>query len=427
VLVVSLDTLRSDHVGLYGYDKDTAPTLSAIAAQGAWMSRTWSQAPQTDGTHGALFTGRFASTHGKFTHEQRLPQSETTFAEHFRAEGYRTWGVATSLKFDPKSGFSQGFEDWELYADGPVVARCDEALGRAQQQMTGEGPWIGFLHLFDVHAPYTPPEPHRSAFLQGEPAVDPQKTIEFIRKNRRARRLAPARLASLVQLYDGGIHHVDSRMATVWEQVRASDRETILVITSDHGEAFHEHRYLGHSNHLWEELVRVPWIVWAPERVAAGQRIDAPAQSVDLLPTIAELAGLPTLPTLDGRSFQPALTGTGAAPPDDRPIVLQETGRWGVVQEIDGQSWKLIVRVREHRRDKLAAGEELNNPKVRLFNLSADPGETRNLSKERPEIRDALLGRLQSLGSDDPSAQSEHRDDISDEELEGLRAIGYVD
>jgi arylsulfatase A-like enzyme len=230
-----------------------------------------------------------------------------------------------------------------------------------------------------------------------------------------------------VQLYDGGIHHVDSRMATVWEQVRASDRETILVITSDHGEAFHEHRYLGHSNHLWEELVRVPWIVWAPERVAAGQRIDAPAQSVDLLPTIAELAGLPTLPTLDGRSFQPALTGTGAAPPDDRPIVLQETGRWGVVQEIDGQSWKLIVRVREHRRDKLAAGEELNNPKVRLFNLSADPGETRNLSKERPEIRDALLGRLQSLGSDDPSAQSEHRDDISDEELEGLRAIGYVD
>jgi arylsulfatase A-like enzyme len=427
VLVVSLDTLRSDHLGLHGYELDTAPTLSALAAEGAWMSRTWSQAPQTDGTHAAMFTGRFASTHGKFTHEQRLPESETTLAEHFRAEGYRTWAVATSLKFDAKSGFSQGFEDWDLYPDGPVVARGDDALGRAQQQMTGDDPWIGFLHLFDVHAPYTPPEPHRSEFLTGEPAVKPRKTVEFIRKNRRAQRIAPAKLASLVQLYDGGIHHVDSRVATIWEQLKASDRETILVITSDHGEAFHEHRYLGHSNRLWEEIVRVPWIVWAPGRVAPGQRIDAPAQSVDLLPTVAELAGLPPVPGTDGRSFTPALTGTGAAPPDTRPIVLQETGRWGVVQQIDGEVWKAIIRVRKHRRDRLAAGEELHDPKVRLYNLTTDPGETHNISNAHPEIRDALSARLAALGSDDPSAHSEQRDDFSDDELEGLRAIGYVD
>lgn len=427
VLVVSLDTLRSDHMGLYGYDKDTAPTLTAIAAEGAWMSRTWSQAPQTDGTHAAMFTGRFASTHGKFTHNERLPETETTFAEHFRAQGYRTWAVATSLKFDPKSGLSQGFEDWDLFPECPVVARGDHAMARAGEQMNDEGPWLGFLHLFDVHAPYTPPEPHRSAFLTGEPAVQPSNTIEFIRRNRRAPNIAPARLRSLVELYDGGIHHADSRMATLWDRVRASNRDTILIITSDHGEAFSEHRYLGHSNVLWEEVVRVPWIVWAPGRVTASSRVDAPAQTVDLFPTIAALAGLPPPTAMQGRSFAPVLTGHGDPPPDDRMIVLQEHDRWGVVQEIDGEMWKLVLRVRKHRRDKLASGEGLDNPKVRLTNLSQDPAESANLAKDRPDIRDALLAQLQTLGSDDPDARSEQRDDISEEELEGLRAIGYVD
>ena len=149
VLVVSLDTLRADHLALHGYDRDTAPTLDAIAAAGGWMSRTWSQAPQTDGTHAAMFTGRFASTHGKYTHEQRLPESEQTFAEHFGGHGYRTWAVATSLKFDPKSGFSQGFDDYDLYPEGPVVKRGDDAMERALVQIADESaPWLGFLHLF---------------------------------------------------------------------------------------------------------------------------------------------------------------------------------------------------------------------------------------------------------------------------------------
>lgn len=427
VLVVSLDTLRSDHLPLYGYDKDTAPTLSAIAAEGAWVSRTWSQAPQTDGTHAALFTGRFASTHGKFTHDERLPDTETTFAEHFRANGYRTWGVATSLKFDPKSGFSQGFEDWDLFAEGPVVARGDEAMARATAQMTDDAPWLGFLHLFDVHAPYTPPEPHRSAFLTGPPAVPPRDTVEFIRANRHADHVSEAHLGSLVALYDGGIHHVDGRVAALWAQLRASDRDTILVLTSDHGEAFFEHRYLGHSNRLWEEIVRVPWVVWAPGRVPAGGRIDAPAQSVDLFPTIVGLAGLPAVPGRDGVSFAPAMTGTGAPPPDDRPIVLQEEGRWGMIQQIDGEVWKAVMRVRKHHLEKIVAGEEIERPKARLYHLGDDPGETANLSAARPDIRDALVSRMQDLGSDTPGARSERRDDISDAELEGLRAIGYVD
>ena len=428
VLVVSLDTLRADHLALHGYDRDTAPTLDAIAAAGGWMSRTWSQAPQTDGTHAAMFTGRFASTHGKYTHEQRLPESEQTFAEHFGGHGYRTWAVATSLKFDPKSGFSQGFDDYDLYPEGPVVKRGDDAMERALVQIADESaPWLGFLHLFDVHAPYTPPSPHRELFLVGEPALDPRRTVDFIRRNKRAESIPIARLNTLTQLYDGGIHHVDSRVAQVWQALQKSERDTILVLTSDHGEAFYEHRYLGHSNVLWEEVVRIPWIVWAPGRIPAGTRIDTAAQTVDLMPTIVELAGLPEVAGQDGVSFAPALRGDGPPPPADRPIVLQEFNRWGVVRTLPEGIYKLTTPIHPKKRDRLLSGKKTALQRVRLFDLAQDPAERNEISSEHPDIVARLTADLAALGSATPMANSNHRDDITEEELEGLRAIGYVE
>jgi len=428
VLVVSLDTLRSDHLALYGYPHDTAPTLSAIAAEGGWMSRTWSQAPQTDGTHASMFTGRFASSHGKYTHEQRLPASEQTFAEYFAESGYRTWAVATSLKFDEKSGFRQGFQEYDLFPEGPVVKRGDEALARALEQLErDDGPWLGFLHLFDVHAPYTPPAPHRERFLVGEPALDPRRTVDFIRRNKRAASLPVAKLNTLTQLYDGGIHHVDARVAVVWEKLKASPRDTVLVLTSDHGEAFFEHRYLGHSKVLWEEVVRIPWIVWAPGRVQAGKRLDTAAQTVDLMPTIIDLAGLPPVPGQDGESFAPALRGDGPAPAEDRLVVLQELDRWGVIRTTADRIWKLTIPIRPKKRKKLLAGERTSHKGARLFDLASDPAERNNLAAAHPDVVASLTGALADLGADDPLARSDQRDDITEDELEGLRAIGYVE
>ncbi len=429
VLVVSIDTLRADHLPAYGYGRDTAPTLTAIAAEGALMERTWSQAPQTDGTHASLFTGRFASSHGKFSHLHKLGNDEVTFAEYFRESGYRTWAVATSLKFLTKSGFDQGFEDWDLFAEGPVVARGDEAMSRALTQMQAEGdtPWLGFVHLFDVHAPYTPPPPHRQLFLDGPPAVKPKNTIRWLRKHRRDPVLPAEKVRALVNLYDGGIHHADSRIAQLWDAVKAHDRETILVITSDHGEAFHEHQYLGHSEVLWEEVMRIPWMVWAPQRVTAGQRIDTVAQSADLFPTIVDLAQLPAAPDRDGASFAPALRGDGPAPPDDRVVALQENDTWGIVRQLPGGVYKLTTRVGEKKRERIAAGEATRIVAPTLYNLTDDPKERLDIAAHEPEIVALLVDDLKALGSDDPNRNTIERTDMTDEELEGLRAIGYVE
>ena len=164
----------------------------------------------------------------------------------------------------------------------------------------------------------------------------------------KSRRPKP-RLNTLTQLYDGGIHHVDSRVAQVWQALQKSERDTILVLTSDHGEAFYEHRYLGHSNVLWEEVVRIPWIVWAPGRIPAGTRIDTAAQTVDLMPTIVEACGLtppgglPGLNLLDATACSAREAVFGAAYsihnmiPGDPGATLQY--RWCVTRE-----WKLLLR-----------------------------------------------------------------------------------
>ena len=285
---------------------------------------------------------------------------------------------------------------------------------------------FGFLHLFDVHAPYTPPSPHRELFLVGEPALDPRRTVDFIRRNKRAESIPIARLNTLTQLYDGGIHHVDSRVAQVWQALQKSERDTILVLTSDHGEAFYEHRYLGHSNVLWEEVVRIPWIVWAPGRIPAGTRIDTAAQTVDLMPTIVELAGLPEVAGQDGVSFAPALRGDGPPPrrPADRPAGVQSLGCRPHPARGDLQA---TTPIHPKKRDRLLSGKKTALQRVRLFDLAQDPAERNEISSEHPDIVARLTADLAALGSATPMANSNHRDDITEEELEGLRAIGYVE
>jgi arylsulfatase A-like enzyme len=418
VLVVSLDTLRADRLASNGYERETAPTLSKLAAEGGSFSRVWSQAPATDGTHASLFSGRHIATHGKFSHRQRLGDRELTFAEHFRENGYRTFAVATSLKFLTKSGFDQGFESWDLHGEGKKNARGTDALDDAVDHIElgaapGSEPWLGFVHFFDVHAPYSPPKPHKSAFLRGPLTLKPGKSVFYIRRHRRDRKVPKKHLNTLSDLYDGGIQYVDTRVKRLLEAVQDNDRPTIVVLFSDHGEAFHEHRYLGHDNVVWDEVTRVPWIVWAPDRVLAGQRIDTTAQTVDLYPTITELAGLSTPPDLDGSSFGPALRGEANTVATDRIIPIQDDKMWGLVVETDEGLFKLHVRIKKR--------------KLTLYNLTRDPGETVDVQAAHPELMEQLVAELERLNIRRPDKNSIQRDDITADEEEALRAIGYVD
>jgi arylsulfatase A-like enzyme len=416
VLLVSLDTVRADHIGAWGYARDTMPTLDAVAAEGGRFARSWAQAPLTDGTHGSLFSGRYVIHHAKLKQGLRLPDDEWSLAEHFAHHGYRTFGLATSIKFVPEANFGQGFATWELFPDGPKARRSPKVLARLPALTADESaPFFGFVHLFDAHAPYSPPEPHRSAFLDGRsPAISPAKTIDFIQKNRRNKSVPARKRQTLIDLYDGSLRYLDTHIATLMALARSTRRPTIVVFFSDHGEAFGEHGYYGHDNVMWEEVLRVPVVVWAPGRVQAGAVIGVPTQTVDLYPTLSSLAGLPLPAGLDGFDLAPALAGTPGAPlPERRVLVLQDDNDWALVTETADGLVKLVAHLKPRR--------------LRLFDLGADPGERVNAKERLPSVFTALREAFLALGPNRPFRNGEARAPLSDEENEELRALGYMD
>lgn len=415
VLLVSLDTVRADHIGAWGYARDTMPTLDAVAAEGARFARSWAQAPLTDGTHGSLFSGRTVIHHAKLKQGLRLPDDEWTLAEHFAHHGYRTFGLATSIKFVPDANFGQGFATWELFPDGPKARRSPKVLARLPALTADESaPFFGFVHLFDAHAPYSPPEPHRSLFLDGKPAIAPAKTIDFIQKNRRNKKVPDRKRQTLIDLYDGSLHYLDTHVARLMELARGTRRPTIVVFFSDHGEAFGEHGYYGHDNVMWEEVLRVPVVIWAPGRVPAGAVVTVPTQTVDLYPTLVSLAGLPLPTGLDGFDFGPALRGTPGAPlPGERILVLQDDNTWALVTERAAGLYKLIARLKPRR--------------LRLHHLGDDPRERRDATPRAPALAAELKAAFQALGPNRPFRNGEKRAPLSAEETEELRALGYMD
>ncbi len=415
VLLISLDTLRRDHLASYGYPKDTAPTLTRISEQGAQFDHAYSMAPATDGSHATLFTGRYMSEHGKFSHMQRLARSELTIAEHFKDNGYRTFGFASSVKFIKKSGFGQGFDQYARNS-GKKNRRSRWVVNQMINEVAKPGgPWFGFLHLFDPHAPYAPPRLWRALWHPLSRLIHPAKTTTFLRKKRRKRGSATERQVKLLNgLYDGEVSFMDMHMAQILAVAKADKtRDTLIVITADHGEAFNEHGYLGHDRFLYEEIMQVPLLFWWPNKIPAGTRIDTPVPAVDVFPTIAQLAGLSIPEQVTGKSHAAALLGQPAAPNPEGVVLMQATKRWALAMNTPTGRFKLTRR--------------MANGKERLTRLDEDPMGLVDVKDDYPLIRKVLYDKLQGFNLVDAKGRSLEREDFDEDELNALRAIGYIE
>jgi arylsulfatase A-like enzyme len=425
VLLISVDTLRADHLPAYGYHRNTAPQLSRLAAEAALFEQAWSASPATDGSHASLFTGLHQSEHGKFGHRVKLADAALTLADQFRAQGYRTQGWASSVKFVVGSGFSQGFETWETFFKVPKNERSALVTERVIQRMDQPGtePWFLFAHYFDAHAPYAAPEPYASHFAEGEAPAEPERTADFIQRvQRRKKDLPHAQVIALQAMYDGQILYQDQSLSPLWERLgvggaarpAANGRSTIVVLTSDHGEAFQENGYLGHGIYLHEAITRVPLLVWWPGHVPAGLRISQPTMGVDVFSTTLELAGLPVPPN-SGQSFASQLLQGQVQVSAERPLLLQSPQYWGVVQQGPRGLFKLTKR--QHR----AGVEPL------LVRMDEQRHSSLQLRESYPEIEQQLAAQLRAHQADQVEGRSVERTDIGAEEEELLRAIGYLE
>ncbi|MGI9590433.1 MAG: sulfatase [Myxococcota bacterium] len=406
LLLVSIDTLRADRLGCYGYARPTSPNLDALAARSIVFRDVLAQSPTTAPSHRTIFSGRYV-----FEHRNDL-SSVPVMAELLAREGYRTAGFIDGGQLRPQFGLQRGFETWfdarrgvrGLTGPGGLEVLNPELIAWLERHRAG--PFFAFLQTYDVHCPYAPPEPYASLFTDGleTQLEDPGRCGKHLRDEPDLE-LGPADLAYIGALYDGGVRYVDAKLAQVIEALArlGLDRNTVLIVTSDHGESLGERAWLGH-NHVYDVQLKVPLIVYVPGGPQAV--VDAPAQSLDLLPTVLALLGIegPALPGLDLL----ALAFASSDPPP-RVRLAESTSLRRRSVRIDDR-WSLVL-------DEGAA--------VELYDLAADPAEESNLIGSQPQVARSLLAASRQLGSGS-GALPEFPDDLDDEMREQLRALGYA-
>lgn len=401
VVLLCLDTLRADHLGTYGYARDTSPAIDAFAATGVVFERAIAQAASTLPSHRALFQSRLAS---------HADESAPVLAEVLSREGFRTAAFTGGGNVSAAFGFGRGFERYDedrggLAASLPKV----EAWLRAG---AGERFFL-FLHTYDVHLPYDPPPPFATMF--GEP-YDGPVTGANSRALLRAQRgldgtdASPAPLTRadrerIVGLYDGGIRYTDgqvARLLALLDELGLA-ATTAVVLLSDHGEEFLDHGSWIHSHTVFDELVRVPLVFRVPGREPS--RVDAQVRLLDVAPTLLDLVGVEAPDAWTGRSLGSAIDGSAVAP---RPAV-SEMGRW---QALALPPWKLVRGV---------------GP-TRLFDLASDPGEQRDLAAREPERAEELEGALSlALGEQRGPVEALEEGPADAALTERLRELGYIE
>jgi arylsulfatase A-like enzyme len=316
VLLISIDTLRADHLGVYDYHRPTSPHIDRLAAAGVVFENHISSTSWTLPAHAALFSSLPDSVHGCTDTDRVLAGEITTLAERFRNAGYETAGFFAGPYLHPAFGLGQGFQHYEnctSYArtldQSPARAWAMDPEGMPQSHrdvtnptvyarltrwLDGQrtGTFFAFVHLWDVHFDFMPPPPYDTMF---DPDYDGPITGENFFFDKRIRAgMAPRDLEHLVALYDGEIAWTDEfvgRIITKLEKEGLLD-ETVIAVTSDHGTAFFEHGLKGHRNGLWDELIRVPFVIRYPAALEGGTRVGAQTRAIDVGPTLLELAGL---------------------------------------------------------------------------------------------------------------------------------------
>ncbi len=310
VLLLSIDTLRADHLGAYGYARPTSPFFDRLASRGTLFERVYSQYPGTLQSHMTIFTGLYPDEHDVLPPALVLSPRIPTLPEHFSRAGFRTSGHTEGGWMAGGFGFQRGFDDWsdEAYAADTDVRRTFDKGLAFLRALPADQRFFVFLHTYSVHDPYRPPPEWVARFWPGPPppgALAPDGP-EFGRRNREKLPTSSAELDYLRALYDASIAYVDSELERLWGELERSGLadQLTLVITSDHGEEFGEHGRLAHTQ-VYDECLHVPLLVVHPAQ-RSGTRASSLVELVDLAPTLLELEKVPAT-GMSGRSFLPLL------------------------------------------------------------------------------------------------------------------------
>ena len=395
-VMVFIDTLRPDHLGCYGYDRDTSPCIDDIASDSTVFTRCYATDVPTQPGFASIFTGQRGIRSGIVTHSphETLSPDAPWLPSIMQAGSYTTGAVSTLYHMKPL--YAAGFSHYI----NPVAG-----TPRLTQRVTADQinahalPWIEahagedfllFIHYWDVHE-YTDPPGYRNLFYDGDLDDQENDSLREARENpvwpflkRKLDHIGEGITDAgfVVAQYDSALRYVDERVGEVvsrMEELGILD-ETLLVISSDHGESFGEHSiYFDHAS-VYEDTARVPLLVRQPEN--GGIRTNALVQSIDIAPTVLELAGFDRCPDMQGQSLVHLLDGDGK---EHREVAYVNQGAWQAKRAMITQQFKYTRTI--HHGFWPCPPEE-------LFDLSEDPDELNDLSGDKPEVLDRMAAEL---------------------------------
>ena len=394
VLLVTLDTLRADRLGSYGYAAAETPNLDRLAGRGLRFERAATVTPLTLPAHASLMTGTHPGFHGvRDNGGFYLEEEAETLAELLRARGFRTGGFVGAFVLDSRWGIGQGFDrffdDFDLteFEDAPgmdaIQRPGSEVVDRALEWLSeapGE-PFFAWVHLYDPHTPYQAPEPFRSRFP-----------------------------ATREGAYDAEIAFTDAQVGRLIEALEEQGRleETLVAVLGDHGEMLGEHDEVTHGFFVYEAAVRIPLIIAGPGIPAAG--IDRQVRILDVMPTLLARLGLPAPATSQGVDLLPLAEGEGLRLP-----ALSES--WFPRYHY---GWSELVALADGRYKYIRA------PRPELYDLAADPGELDNLAAREPERAASMAAALERLLEEVSTEQAHSPRPVDDETAARLQALGYL-
>jgi arylsulfatase A-like enzyme len=430
IVLITIDTLRPDHLTCYGYAGPTSSHIDAFAEEAVLFEHVCCQSSQTLPSHASILIGTNPRTHKVISHESFVDQKITTLAEILKGRGYRTAAFISSHSLDSKYGLDQGFDTyWEVHKQFSVQERQIQKAQEHSATTDAVLDWLTdaagskfflWVHWFDPHRPYDPPPRYLGEFAGGYAGLATSDPDFIMKVWREQIDLAPEDVAHLVGRYDGEIAFTDAQVGRVLDDLESRGLldNTIVIITADHGEILYEHEhYFGHDIGLYDECIMIPLIVHLPGHGHPGMRISPLVQSLDIMPTLLEALQIEPPQNLEGKSLIPLMEGAGRSTVDFAfsetfPFPEKSPPRHAVRTSEAKLIWK------ETQTDTL---------RKEYYDLLKDAGETTNLYSPgfAPATRlDSVLTRFIANGglhpARIPTAEETGR-------LRILKSLGYVD
>ncbi len=453
VLFYLVDTCREDRMAYDGYERKTTPFLEWLAARSVVFEACYSQAPWTKPSMASMLSSQYPGSLGVYRMEHRLPDRIRTWPEILHANGMYTSGFSANIVMgNVLSNLAQGFDH---FMESTMINRADPirfASGSAKKLNEHAFPWLDrtdhwpmllYLHSVDPHEEYEPEPSYLKQF------ADPERHLQFREEWQKLLKSRPpipglyvtqdnfdrtnVDSASFIEhssnLYDADILANDAEMQRLWDKLQEDGwgEDFVFVFTSDHGEEFFEHGGTSHGYSLYDEMIRVPLMIYAPGLLPAGKRIDTPVRCLDIYPTLCDLLGYEVPEGLQGRSLVPLIHGreTTAAPEvfsehREDPLLRRIGHGSGVLVSVQSGRWKLILNE--------VGSQFFQRPRFELFDLEADPRESKNVADAHPDVVERLEARIARFIADHRrGAPGSDEVAMDPEVLEQLRKLGYVE